>query len=251
MTHRKIMSAFAQSASVPLQQSVPQLRILSGFSSKWIRPDARLKTFSLMMFDSEPASAVYNAASEIEMLGSEDLAGGVAFGIALAFLGSRNPIVGSFLQGQTPLSSSSDLLLLNDIKESVDHPGGMHVPSSSQNITNTADGVPPSERTGDEDKIFGAESWKEMSKQENFVYYNTRVRKNLRQPLMSLSDKKSAEETKSEKKWVIFGLLIFFIPIFSFELFLALSRQFMCNGDPFMQVEWAREFCSPYRPPQF
>ena len=109
-------------------------------------------------------------------------------------------------------------------------------------------------------KVFNADNWKEMSREENYVLYNTRVRavrdsgrerKANRDAVTTKGDTEGDVEivsgVRSEKKWVLVALLVLFVPIFSVEFFFALSRQFMCGGDPLNQSEWAQILCSPYR----
>jgi hypothetical protein len=83
--------------------------------------------------------------------------------------------------------------------------------------------------------VFDADEWKEMSRPENYVYYNSKLRE---------SPKK--DPAKQEKTWVVIGLLVLFVPIFSAEFFLSLSRQFICDQSPFTQSAWASELCSPH-----
>lgn len=90
------------------------------------------------------------------------------------------------------------------------------------------------EDTGD-GRVFNADAWKEMSRPENYVYYNSKLGK---------SPKKGP--AKKEKTWVVIGLLVLFVPIFSAEFFLALSRQLLCEASPFTQSAWASELCSAH-----
>lgn len=83
--------------------------------------------------------------------------------------------------------------------------------------------------------VFDADAWKEMSRPENYVYYNSRLGK---------SPKK--DPAKKEKTRVVISLLVLFVPIFSAEFFLALSRQFLCEAKAFTQLAWASELCSPH-----
>ena len=111
-------------------------------------------------------------------------------------------------------------------------------------------------------KVFNADNWKEMSREENYVLYNTRVRalrdggrerKAIRDAVTTKGDTEGDVEivsgARSEKKWVFVALLVLFVPIFSVEFFFALSRQFMCGGDAMNQPEWAQILCSPYKGP--
>lgn len=89
----------------------------------------------------------------------------------------------------------------------------------------------------EQDIVF--DSWKEMSREENYVYYNNKVkRRNAANQTPSLA--------KQEQKWVLLALLVLFVPIFSAEFFLALSRQMLCGGNPLTLSAWAAELCSPH-----
>lgn len=79
------------------------------------------------------------------------------------------------------------------------------------------------------------ERWDQMKRPENYILYTTRLRK-------------PPQGGKKEQKWVILALLALFVPIFSFELFLAVSRQVICGPILTDQMEWARFLCSPYIP---
>lgn len=85
---------------------------------------------------------------------------------------------------------------------------------------------------------FSGDSWEEISRPENYVLYNKKKSSRTK------SDSTTSTVVNEEKRWVIISLLILFVPIFSIEFFLALSRQFMCAGDVFTQPGWARELCS-------
>jgi superfamily II DNA helicase RecQ len=91
-------------------------------------------------------------------------------------------------------------------------------------------------------KVFDAVSWKEMSREENYVVYNTRVRKWLRGENESKSrgSKENLSSTHTEKRAVILALLALFVPIFSAEFFLALSRQILCD------TALAQSLCAPH-----
>ena len=119
--------------------------------------------------------------------------------------------------------------------------------------------------------VFDADSWKEMSRPENYVLYNTRLR---RKKIMTVDDERTMQDRtrqeneqknmsslstkdqphisaggtigKTERRVVLFALLLLFVPIFSVEFFFALSRQLLCDiGDPLQQSDWAVKLCSP------
>jgi len=107
--------------------------------------------------------------------------------------------------------------------------------------------------------VFDGKKWKEMSRPENYILYSTRVKRRL--PLSSSNpvgkdtdlgntirsslfkeehDSTSTTKTTNtssvnkksyrEQRWVLLGLLVLFVPIFSIEFFFANSRQFICGG---------------------
>ena len=149
-------------------------------------------------------------AIENDVLSMEDIVVGVGMALGLAFLSS-------YLQGQR---SQSDIILWR--QDQID----LLEPLSSG----------PSNET----VVFGEDSWKEISRPENYVWYNADMRKKL--------ENKDKQKTvfKAEKKWVLIALLLLFVPIFSFEFFLALSRQIVCYSSPFTQSDWAVWMCSPH-----
>jgi len=212
-----------------------------------------------------------------EVLGSGDVIVGTGLAFALAFLAS-------FLQGNTP--SSSDIILWrreenknkdktfiidtgktvvnNNATLGIDKDDGNNVEKSEEGCT-TGKGI-----------IFDSKDWKEMSRPENYVLYNTRVRKKLRPltgsfekispiiPLKNILKNKSSSSSSSspsvknkspttpssrirkEQRWVLIGLLLLFVPIFSAEFFFTLSRQFACgNGPEAIAADWAKDFCAP------
>ena len=76
---------------------------------------------------------------------------------------------------------------------------------------------------GNDNKIFNAEDWREMSKKENYILYNTNIRRR------SSGIKSMGYIDKRENYLTLVALLLVFVPIFSAECFFALSRQFMCD----------------------
>ena len=93
------------------------------------------------------------------------------------------------------------------------------------------------------ENVFNAQSWEEMAKPENYVWYNSKMRERDTFRADSSSDRATGI---LEKRWVLVGLISLFVPVFSFEFFLALSRQFMCEGDIFTQPAWSHDLCSPH-----
>ena len=105
--------------------------------------------------------------------------------------------------------------------------------------------------------LFNETNWKEMSKRENYILYNTRIR-----DMQALSTSKTkmvanrsddSSDTNNnnpsrEKRVVFVALLALFLPIFCIEIFFALSRQFVCEVRLFdvgLEGDLAERFCSP------
>ena len=150
----------------------------------------------------------------IDVIGTSDILDGTLIALILAF-------TASFLQGRR---NQNDFLLPEVL--------------SNKNTTSTTTVV------GDDDSVlsgnntFDADSWKEMSRPESYIFYNQKLRERV--------SKSSTESSfKSEQVWVLVALLLLFVPIFSVEFFFALSRQLLCGGDPMNQSEWSEFLCSP------
>jgi hypothetical protein len=97
--------------------------------------------------------------------------------------------------------------------------------------------------------VFGEASWKEISRRENYVYFNSQLRdkKNGIHPVRNGEASDEASSTiRKENRWILPGLLLLFVPIFSFELALNISRQLLCNGNTFTQLGWAQDLCIPH-----
>jgi hypothetical protein len=144
--------------------------------------------------------------SPADVLSTEDIVVGAVLAVVLAFCGS-------FLQGRR--AQNDFVLWEKDPKE-----------MNSSNVTQT-DSV-----------VFDADSWKEMSRPDNYILYNNN----------KLQEKKSASDDsfRVEQAWVVIALLALFVPLFSVEFFFGLSRQFICGGDPLSQSDLALELCSPH-----
>lgn len=100
--------------------------------------------------------------------------------------------------------------------------------------------------TGDDERVFDAKNWKDISREENYVLYNTRVKSSLQKLNTKKQNSKNVNVVKTENKLVLVALLALFVPIFSVEFFFALSRQFLCEvGDPSDRVELVQKLCSP------
>ena len=78
---------------------------------------------------------------------------------------------------------------------------------------------------GNDNKIFNADDWREMSKKENYILYSTKIRRRSGSSIKSVGN----DIDKRENNMTLVALLLLFVPIFSVEFFFALSRQFMCD----------------------
>jgi hypothetical protein len=97
----------------------------------------------------------------------------------------------------------------------------------------------------EDDKVFfDTDNWKEMSREENYVFYNTRIRQKIKAEKQPMQNKK---ENRPKLDLSLLGLLVLFVPIFSFETFFALSRQIVCEMGT-GQGELAQKLCSPLLP---
>jgi len=99
-------------------------------------------------------------------------------------------------------------------------------PSKKNGDDTLSEDITTSIRESDNENTFDAEDWKEMSREENYVLYNTKIRQSIdgKKPTQQLNEVK-----RKENKAVLVALLVLFVPIFSIEFFFALSRQFVCQ----------------------
>mmetsp|Transcript_12552 Transcript_12552/g.26094 ORF Transcript_12552/g.26094 Transcript_12552/m.26094 type:complete len:240 (-) Transcript_12552:481-1200(-) len=185
-------------------------------------------------------SMLSNPNDGVDVLADQDIFDGVIIAFVLAF-------GFSFLQSRSSSNfilsrSQYDTVSEKDVEDSEVNPQ----PQSQLGENNSTLVFIDTDGEVGAKTVFDGQDWKEMSRPENYVWYNAKFRKgestetseSLRQPF--------GDSSKKEKRWILVGLLLLFVPIFSFEFFLALSRQFMCGGDPFKQSAWALELCSPH-----
>jgi hypothetical protein len=150
-----------------------------------------------------------------DVLSTQDLVNGAIIACVIAF-------GYSFLNGQ---SSSSSF---------VSWPSESKMRNDIIGIENLVDG----NDRGKDDRTFNADDWKKMSREENYVLYNTKIRQRSK-----VNDAPIRNNDKRENKLVLVVLLALFVPIFSVEFFFALSRQFMCEMG--MGGEIVHKLCSP------
>lgn len=167
-----------------------------------------------------------------DVLNNEDLLVGTFLAFGLAGLAS-------YLQGQR---SQNDFVLWE--KKGSEEPqrqDSLTIEKEANNATKVEDGFPQIGVDQDPKNVFDADSWKEMSRPDNYVYYQNKIKKKKQE--RSLSDKVSRAAV--EQPWVLLAMIALFLPIFSVEFFFALSRQVLCGGDPMTQTDFAQQLCSP------
>ena len=157
---------------------------------------------SISSFDNQAATLDINGIdTTTDVLSTQDIVVGTILAFILAF-------GWSYLNGQ---SSSTSFVSWPSKKNGDD--------TLSEDITTSI-------KESDNENTFDAEDWKEMSREENYVLYNTKIRQSIdeKKPTQQLDEVK-----KKENKAVLIALWVLYIPIFSIEFFFALSRQFVCQ----------------------
>jgi hypothetical protein len=169
------------------------------------------------------SSSTQSAAAVVDALSTQDIVVGTILAFVLAF-------TYSYLNGQsssTPFVSwGNQIQKENEVAE---------------------DSFESAETKEVENRVFDANNWKDISREENYVLYNTRIKSSL-QKLNTKQQNSNVNVSKTENKLVLIALLALFVPIFSVEFFFALSRQFLCEvGDPSDRIEFVQKLCSPVR----
>lgn len=179
------------------------------------------KTFPFL--DSSPSSSLIIASSSTpsaatavgDALSTQDIVVGTVIAFILAF-------TYSYLNGQS--SSTSFVSWGNQI-------------NNEEDTTESRD---------DDERVFDANDWKDVSREENYVLYNTRVKSSLQNLNTKQGNSNKANLNQTENKLVLVALLALFVPIFSVEFFFALSRQFLCEvGNQSDRIEFVQKLCSP------
>lgn len=209
---KKEAAAFTTRLSSRQLPVVPSVTLIP--SAKFCGPLERRSSSIIYASSSTPSVAEVGDA-----LSTEDIVVGTILAFILAF-------TYSYLNGQS--SSTSFVSWGNQIKKNED---------SFDESTETA---------GDDERVFDAKNWKDISREENYVLYNTRVKSSLQKLNTKQQNSNNVNVDKTENKLVLVALLALFVPIFSVEFFFALSRQFLCEvGDPSDRVEFVQKLCSP------
>ena len=153
----------------------------------------------------------------VDVLGPSDIFDGTLIALLLAF-------TVSFLQGRRNMDDFA--------------------PSESSNLNTTSSTTvvdDDDDSLSNENIIFDADSWKEISQPESYIFYNRKLKRRK-------SQSSSGSSFDPEKAWVLFALLALFVPLFSVEFFFALSRQLICGSDPMNPSDWSEFLCSPAIP---
>jgi len=161
----------------------------------------------------KPLTLLRDNSVPVDVIGTSDILDGTLIALVLAF-------TASFLQGRRNRDDFEPSEVLN------------------MNTTSSSTVVGDNDSLSSESNTFDADSWKEISRPESYIFYKQKLRE--RESKSSLQS-----PFNSEKVWVIFALLALFVPIFSVEFFFALSRQVICGGDPMNQSDWSEFLCSP------
>jgi hypothetical protein len=218
---------------------IPNVDVSNQFHRTGISP-SNLKRITSSFSCSRSTSflSASNIHEDFSILTNQDLITGAFMAVSLAFLFS-------FLQGISPSSSSFRLWPVDEKS------------SMNDNITE------PMENLRKDESVFS--EWREMSKPENYILYANKIRQKSKATTTGSSMLTSANDpsdtVRTEKRIVLFALLILFVPIFSVEFFFALSRQLICGNYVFHPddaailrnqnigndlVPWAKELCSPH-----
>jgi hypothetical protein len=185
-----------------------------------------------------------------DALSTHDIVDGVGLAFALVLVYSlsstkSDPVVWrGTADVLEPLGQKlSDKNILNDRDDDDD---GV-VNATEDTFSKELDGSNAPPRTGG--TVFGTASWKEISRPENYVFYKGQLRDKMNGTRRVRNDEVSVEVpsiSRKEKSWVLLGLLLLFVPIFSFELILNTSRTLLCGGSPLTQLGWAQDLCIPH-----
>ena len=166
------------------------------------------------------------------VLPDQELLGGLVVALLLAWLGvylqssrNQNDFVLSRSSALSPLDPSLSTNNITSVR------GDETFNESFSEPTSANETVVPDTNSSEPPFLF--DDWKEMSRPDNYVWYNQRLRK---------GTNKSDGSSNWENPLVLVGLLALFVPIFSFEFFLTVSRQILCSG----LLDQSARLCAPY-----
>jgi hypothetical protein len=179
-------------------------------------------------------ASAQSTARTTDALSSQDIGIGIVLALLLAALAS-------FLQGQSTSSFPNFVLWVRDSDgEATDTDTPADVGNAS---LATATTLPVSDDDDDGNAmsskskiLFNATNWNEMSRPENYIWYSN--------PNLRANETPKVQKSKlanANNRLALLALVILFIPIFGAELFLSLSRQFLCETNH----AWAPDYCAP------
>ena len=204
-----------------------QLSVVPSAAAATLLPSGKLfynfidsRCSSILAYSSSPSAA--DAVLVGDALSTQDIVVGTIIAFILAF-------TYSYLNGQS--SSTSFVSWGNQIQEK----------------NEVAENLESTETKEDDNRVFDADNWRDISREENYVLYNTRIKSSMQNlNTKQNSNSNDVNDVSKTENLVLVALLALFIPIFSVEFFFALSRQFLCEaGDPSDQIEFVQKLCSP------
>jgi hypothetical protein len=167
---------------------------------------------------------IHERYATMDILGPDDLIYGTLIALVLAF-------TALFLQGRANQSDTTTTTAIIS-RKIID----------SRNVTVTNQTIVSEDQRN---IIFDGDSWQEMSRPDNYILYNSKLRRGRKgdtdRPM------KVSSKNELERVWIIIALLALFVPIFFVEIFFALSRQIICTGEIMNQPNWADYWCSPVK----
>mmetsp|Transcript_834 Transcript_834/g.2091 ORF Transcript_834/g.2091 Transcript_834/m.2091 type:complete len:200 (-) Transcript_834:910-1509(-) len=192
---------------------VPNTSFRTSFNSPYQHNGSRKLTEAPTFSGRQSLTLLHEGSLPVDVLGSSDIFYGTLIALVLAF-------TASFLQG----TRNRDDFAPSEL--------------SDENTTSSTIAIDDGDSFSNDNIIFDADSWKDMSRPESYVFYNQK-----------LKQRESKSPTfKSENALVLIALLALFVPIFSVEFFFALSRQLICGSDPMNQSDLSVFLCSPVMP---
>ncbi|CAB9511435.1 expressed unknown protein [Seminavis robusta] len=180
--------------------------------------------------------------SAVDALSTQDIGVGIILAVLLAALAV-------FLQEQSRSSFPNMVLWAtrdstdngtpkDAFMEADDDDAETIISLSSNNATAGVENATNNSNTTSGNIVFNGTNWSEMSRPENYIWYSR-----------SITDNDSKKSTRQSMSWdnriALWALVALFVPIFGVELFLALSRQFVCESGSSGSLAWAQDFCAP------
>lgn len=207
---------------------------------------SRVGSLHLHLSNCSPSSTIFGSSNQSKQLQSSIDSNSVVLAVSsnTDALSTQDIVIGTILAFILALGYS----YLNGQSSSTNFVSWQSQPPLS--IVNGTSEIESLDERDINSRVFNETSWKEISRKENYVLYNTRIREK-QSPVKNASTRDSSSDINSkqrENKLIVFALLTLFLPIFFIEIFFALSRQFICEGGWFggdFGGDLAERFCSP------